>query len=107
MKRIMLFLLTNIAVIFILSIVLRLLGVDRILDESGTNLNMYNLLIFAAVFGYGRRADFPDDIQMDGQATDGSESNHQPQKFHGNLAGGYGKKAGVNGGNRHAGSGDF
>jgi len=53
MKRIMLFLLTNIAVIFILSIVLRLLGVDRILDESGTNLNMYNLLIFAAVFGMG------------------------------------------------------
>jgi len=49
----MLFLLTNIAVIFILSIVLRLLGVDRILDESGTNLNMYNLLIFAAVFGMG------------------------------------------------------
>jgi len=53
MKRIMLFLLTNIAVIFILSIVLRLFGVDRILDESGTNLNMYNLLIFAAVFGMG------------------------------------------------------
>jgi len=53
MKRILLFLLTNIAVIFILSIVLRLLGVDRILDESGTNLNMYNLLIFAAVFGMG------------------------------------------------------
>lgn len=53
MKRILLFLVTNIAVIFILSIVLRLLGVDRILDESGTNLNMYNLLIFAAVFGMG------------------------------------------------------
>ena len=49
----MLFLLTNIAVMIILSIVLRLLGVDRILDESGTNLNMYNLLIFAAVFGMG------------------------------------------------------
>ncbi|PKN70144.1 MAG: protease HtpX [Deltaproteobacteria bacterium HGW-Deltaproteobacteria-12] len=53
MKRILLFLLTNIAVMIILSIVLRLLGVDRILDESGTNLNMYNLLIFAAVFGMG------------------------------------------------------
>jgi len=52
-KRILLFLVTNIAVILILSIVLRLLGVDRILDESGTNLNMYNLLIFAAVFGMG------------------------------------------------------
>jgi heat shock protein HtpX len=53
MKRILLFLITNIAVIFILSIVLRLLGVDRILDESGTNLDMYSLLIFAAVFGMG------------------------------------------------------
>jgi heat shock protein HtpX len=36
-----------------LSIVLRLLGVDRILDESGMNLNMVNLLVFAAVFGFG------------------------------------------------------
>ncbi|HOG11331.1 MAG TPA: protease HtpX, partial [Smithella sp.] len=33
--------------------VLRLLGVDRILDESGMNLNMVNLLVFAAVFGFG------------------------------------------------------
>jgi len=53
MKRILLFLVTNIAVMVVLSIVLRLLGVDRILDESGTGLNMYNLLIFAAIFGFG------------------------------------------------------
>lgn len=53
MKRILLFLATNIAVLVVLSIVLRLLGVDRILDESGTGLNMYNLLVFAAVFGFG------------------------------------------------------
>jgi len=53
MKRILLFLVTNIAVLVVLSIVLRLLGVDRILDESGMNLNMVNLLIFAAVFGFG------------------------------------------------------
>ncbi len=53
MKRILLFLATNIAVLVVLSIVLRLLGVDRILDESGMNLNMVNLLIFAAVFGFG------------------------------------------------------
>ena len=32
-KRIALFVATNLAVIFVLSIVLRLLGVDRILDE--------------------------------------------------------------------------
>ena len=53
MKRILLFLATNIAVLFVLSIVLRLLGVDSFLDRSGTGLNMYNLLIFAAVFGFG------------------------------------------------------
>lgn len=53
MKRVLLFLVTNIAVILVLSIVLNLLGVDRILDESGVGLNMYNLLVFAAVFGFG------------------------------------------------------
>jgi heat shock protein HtpX len=53
MKRILLFLLTNIAVIFVLSIVLKILGVDRILNAQGGGLNMYNLLIFAAVFGFG------------------------------------------------------
>ncbi len=53
MKRIFLFLVTNIAVLVILSIVLSLLGVDSILDRTGTGLNMYNLLVFAAVFGFG------------------------------------------------------
>jgi len=53
MKRVLLFLATNIAVVVVLSIILSLLGVDRILDESGTGLNMYNLLIFASVFGFG------------------------------------------------------
>jgi heat shock protein HtpX len=53
MKRVMLFIVTNLAVILILSIVLRVLGVDRILDERGVGLNMNNLLTFAAVFGMG------------------------------------------------------
>ncbi len=53
MKRIMLFLATNIAILIVLSITLRLLGVERILDESGTGLNFNALLIFAAVFGFG------------------------------------------------------
>jgi heat shock protein HtpX len=53
MRRIALFLLTNLAVILVLGIVLRLLGVDRILDERGGGLNYQNLLIFAAVFGFG------------------------------------------------------
>lgn len=53
MKRILLFLATNLAIIVVLSITLRLLGVERILDESGTGLDMNALLIFAAVFGFG------------------------------------------------------
>jgi heat shock protein HtpX len=53
MKRVFLFIATNIAIIFVLSIVLSLLGVDSILEEQGTGLNMTSLLIFASVFGFG------------------------------------------------------
>jgi heat shock protein HtpX len=53
MKRIILFLVTNIAVLVVLGIVLSLLGVESILDEKGVGLDFYNLLIFAAVFGFG------------------------------------------------------
>ncbi len=53
MKRILLFLGTNLAIIIVLGIVLQLLGLERILDESGTNLNLTALLAFAAVFGMG------------------------------------------------------
>jgi heat shock protein HtpX len=51
MKRVGLFLLTNIAVIAVASITLSLLGVGSFLDESGTNLNLQSLLIFCFVFG--------------------------------------------------------
>lgn len=53
MKRIFLFLATNIAIIMVLSISLRLLGVESILDEQGVDLDLNALLIFAAVFGFG------------------------------------------------------
>ena len=53
MKRIFLFLITNLAIVFVLSIVLHLLGVDRILDEQGFGLDINNLLVFSAVFGFG------------------------------------------------------
>ena len=52
-KRIVLFLATNLAVILVLSIVLRLLGVDRILDESGSGLNYEALLVLSLVIGFG------------------------------------------------------
>jgi len=52
-KRIMLFLGTNIAIIVVLGTVLRLLGVDRLLQADGGALDYQALLIFAAVFGMG------------------------------------------------------
>jgi heat shock protein HtpX len=53
MKRVALFLMTNLAIIVVLSITLRILGVERILDEQGVGLDLNSLLIFAAVFGFG------------------------------------------------------
>ena len=53
MKRVFLFLVTNIAVLVVLSVVLQLLGVQDILDEQQVGLNTRNLLVFAAVFGMG------------------------------------------------------
>lgn len=53
MKRIALFLITNIAILLLLSIVLRLLGIDSMLDEQGVGLNMNALLILATVIGMG------------------------------------------------------
>lgn len=51
MKRIALFLLTNIAVLVVLSVVASVLGVDRYLTQEGLNLEA--LLIFSAIFGMG------------------------------------------------------
>lgn len=53
MKRVFLFLATNLAIVLVLSITLRLLGVERILDAQGVDLNLNALLVFAAVFGFG------------------------------------------------------
>jgi heat shock protein HtpX len=53
MKRVFLFLATNIAILVVLSLTLSLLGVDRILDEQGVDLDLGNLLAFAAIFGMG------------------------------------------------------
>jgi len=52
-KRVMLFVVTNLAIVLVLGVVLNLLGVGRILDEQGVGLDLNNLIIFAAVFGFG------------------------------------------------------
>ena len=51
MKRVFLFLVTNLAIVLVLSFTARILGVDRFLLANGMNLN--GLLVFAALFGFG------------------------------------------------------
>jgi len=51
MKRVFLFLVTNLAVLVVASIVLRLLGVESYFTNQGMDVDMRSLLIFCAVFG--------------------------------------------------------
>ena len=53
MQRIFLFLLTNIAIMVILSITLRVLGVESLLAQNGSDLNLNALVIFSGIFGFG------------------------------------------------------
>ena len=52
MKRIALFLATNIAILAVLSITMRLFGFESLLDQQGVDLNMNALLVYAAVIGF-------------------------------------------------------
>jgi len=53
MQRIFLFLLTNIAIMVILSVTLRVLGVESLLAQNGSDLNLNALVIFSGIFGFG------------------------------------------------------
>ena len=50
--RILLFIATNLAVIAVLSLSMRLLGIDSLLDQQGIHLNLQALLIYAAIIGF-------------------------------------------------------
>ena len=52
MQRIFLFLLTNIAIMVILSVTLRVLGVESLLAQNGSDLNLNALVIFSGIFGF-------------------------------------------------------
>ena len=51
MKRIVLFVVTNLAVMLVLSVVLKLFGIDRAMAQEGINFG--SLLAFSAVIGFG------------------------------------------------------
>lgn len=53
MMRILLFLATNAAVLVLISIVFRVLGIEGILAENGVDLNLQALLVLSAVIGFG------------------------------------------------------
>ena len=53
MKRIFLFVVTNVAILAVLALTANLLGLERILDERGVSLDLTRLLAFAAIFGVG------------------------------------------------------
>jgi heat shock protein HtpX len=52
MKRIALFVATNVAVLAVIYIVLNVLGVEQILTQDGTQLDLGALLVFSAVVGF-------------------------------------------------------
>jgi len=52
-KRVMLFVVTNLAILLVLGVVLNLLGVGSMLDEQGVGLDLNSLIVFAAVLGFG------------------------------------------------------
>ena len=51
--RILLFILTNMAVVLVMGVVWRLLGFESILDSQGIDLDFNSLLVFCALFGMG------------------------------------------------------
>lgn len=51
MKRIFLFLLTNLAVMLVLSIIISVFGIGNVLDEAGVGLDLGALLVLSAVVG--------------------------------------------------------
>ena len=53
MKRIFFFIITNIAILLVLSIFLSLLGFTGILQSNGIDLNYNSLMLFSLVFGMG------------------------------------------------------
>ena len=52
MKRVFLLIVTNFAVLAVLSVTMQLLGIDRMLANE-TGLNLQGLLVMAAIFGFG------------------------------------------------------
>jgi heat shock protein HtpX len=81
MKRILLLIATNVAVMLVLSIVVSVLGLDQWLTAEG--IDYYSLLVFSAVFGFGGAfisllmSKFIARMSTGAQVIDGSEGTTQ------------------------------
>src|SRR5262245_28186876 len=81
MKRVLLLIATNIAVMLVLSIVVSVLGLDRWLSAEG--IDYYSLLVMSAVFGFGGAfisllmSKFIAKMSTGAQVIDGSEGTTQ------------------------------
>jgi heat shock protein HtpX len=64
MKRIVLFVATNVAVLAVIYLVLNILGIENIMTADGTRLDLGALLTFSAVVG------FTGALEVDGQDVD-------------------------------------
>jgi heat shock protein HtpX len=51
-KRIFFFLVTNIAILVVISVIFKVFGIGRILDEQGVGLDFTALLVYSAVIGF-------------------------------------------------------
>ena len=52
MMRIALFLLTNVAILVVISVIFSIFGIGNVLDEQGVDLDLGNLLVYSAVIGF-------------------------------------------------------
>src|SRR5678816_1044420 len=81
MKRVLLLIATNFAVMIVLSIVVSVLGLDQWLTSEG--IDYYSLLVFSAVFGFGGAfisllmSKFIAKMSTGAQVIDGSEGTTQ------------------------------
>src|SRR5260221_480099 len=81
MKRVLLLIATNLAVMVVLSIVVSVLGFDRWLSANG--IDYFSLLVFSAIFGFGGAfisllmSKFIAKMSVGAQVIDGSEGTTQ------------------------------
>ena len=81
MKRVFLLIATNLAVIFLLTLVMQVFGIDEWLARRGTNYQ--GLLVMAAIFGFGGAfisllmSKFIAKMSVGAQTIDGSEGTTQ------------------------------